>query len=148
MKIVVNNEAEAALVKKLLNVINDLDMFEEIKRKDAETGCVPILNHHECKILRDEFFCGSLSVVVDPKEQEIAVEDDMITGTCVVCGAQTSGVDPNRYDEISYTDYLRLMSPEVQGNWKCEDCHRNTCPECGEAQMLPDMDMCQECYEK
>lgn len=148
MKIVVNNEAEKVLLEKLINTINDLDLFGEIERIDKETGNEPILTRRELKILREEFFCGSLSVVVDSKEQEISVENDLTTGTCVVCGAETVGVGPDSYDQVSYRDYLKLMSPEEQGKWKCDACERNTCPECGEAQCLPDVDMCLGCYEE
>lgn len=120
MKIIVNNEKEQALIKKFIKEFRECDIAHEIHRISCEDEPLAGLGSDEATII--DFAFDQCRIVVDEQEKSILLEeDDMVTGTCVVCGTKTHGMS-DCYDDITYEQYIDMMSSEEQEKWLCEEC--------------------------
>jgi len=129
MRIVVNNEQERELVKRFLRMTYDNDLFNELERINIEND-VHDLDSAEYQVL--EWAFNLAKITIDKTEREMELDEtDCITGFCRVCECQTEGMG-DCHDDVTYSEYLRLMSADVQAEWICEDCQSNMCGCCGE----------------
>lgn len=97
--------------------------MEDIERIDAHysTETEPqLVQGDEYRLLHDCFV--NADIEVDNAIKEMYFEcDDVITGTCHVCGTQTTGTANG--DDVTYSEYLEFYSKEQQESWFCEDCY-------------------------
>lgn len=138
MRVIVQNEAEKRLLQKFFDYLNETGI-EDMEKDDIDEWAEERvdemwLSSDEWNLMRDNF--GKYTnIVIDPKESEMYFDgDEMITGTCHKCAKRTVGTIDG--DAISYSEYLRLNSPEVQQHWYCDTCWNNGSVEEDEAQQL------------
>lgn len=124
MKIIVQNEKEKDLIKRFVDLLTEDYGLDALEIHDDEMSKypdeIPRLNADECKLLYEEF--RDRSITIDENIEEMLFEnDDVITGTCKVCGIQTCGRVNG--ESVTYSDYLHSMSKEQQDNWLCLTCY-------------------------
>lgn len=124
MKIVVQNEKEKELLKRFVDLLIKDDGLDALEIHDGElandSGEFQRLNTDEYKLLYEEF--RDRSITIDENIEEMLFEnDDVITGTCKVCGIPTCGRVND--EPVTYSDYLHSMSKEQQDNWLCLTCY-------------------------
>jgi len=148
LKIVVANQAEKELLKRFVKGMSDLSIYDEFHKIDVE--CLEekcyFPDCRELDILEGAF--NDAMIEVDESESDIYLEENsIITGTCRFCKVGTTGMEND--DDISYTDYLKMMSQEEQEKWACSECFRLICSCCGE-NLVDDQDDndCAECMKE
>jgi hypothetical protein len=138
MKIVVANQAEKDLIKRLLNVMHEFDILDYIHEqttkeidplKGSNTNDDFIIWSDEANILREELYLPFIEI--DEKIRDIRVEGELITGTCKFCGIETMGIGEDAED-CTYEEYVKYQSEESQKKWRCTECENRLCECCGE----------------
>ncbi|WP_276918677.1 hypothetical protein [Aneurinibacillus aneurinilyticus] len=124
MKIIVQNEKEKDLIKRFVDLLTEYYGLDALEIHDDEMSKypdeIPRLNADEYKLLYEEF--RDRSITIDENIEEMLFEnDDVITGTCKVCGIQTCGRVNG--ESVTYSDYLHSMSKEQQDKWLCLTCY-------------------------
>lgn len=115
LKIILNNESEKKIFKKLMDFVKELCLDDEISDENKEAFG---LDSTELDFIENGLRYAVLEV--DSSVREFEGEDTNVTGTCSVCGGETQGsIDSG---EITYERYEDLMSKESQENWHCESC--------------------------
>lgn len=115
MKIIVNNEAEKDLVKKLLKTMRDYDILNDFR--EYENSAAAVFTDGEISFLEEAL---DSRILVDGKERQLYAEHDIVTGICSVCGTVTEGIEDR--EDIGYSEYLEITSEESQKKWLCEEC--------------------------
>ncbi|WP_238649741.1 hypothetical protein [Paenibacillus piscarius] len=124
MRIFVQNLEEVELISKLLSAVHELGVIDLMEEEDGkENGMEQMLSADDYRILRETVSGDRVGIVMDANESLLYYDDaEFITGLCSKCGEQTQGL----YDAdlITYTEAIRMQSPEGQKNWRCYDCQQ------------------------
>ncbi len=117
MKTIVSSEAEKELIRRFIEVVNDLDRIKDIENVDSNTKQQSI-SSDEYRFIENGFL--NCKIEIDNVLHPITQDNDIITGTCSECGVETEGT----YDQndVSYDDYLGYNTKESQKDWLCEEC--------------------------
>jgi hypothetical protein len=121
MKIIVSSKQEKDLIKRFLTAMREMDGIDTIISLDAEVADGEdefYFKTDDEKFLEDAI--NSAKIEIDEKIYPLCIEHYQITGTCVICGTQTEGTIDG--EDVSYDDYLDMMSPQHLKEWKCESC--------------------------
>lgn len=132
MRIIVNNQSEADLIKKFLDACHELGVADLMEQEDAEqNGTEQMLDADDYRILGEAVFFETPAIEVDPKESELRYHsDDFVTGTCVHCSTETMGTWMD--DPLTYESLKDMNSEEYRKKWRCEDCQKKLCDRCRE----------------
>lgn len=146
MRIIVNNEQEADLIRRFLDDGHEHSIMDLLQAEIAKyPEDQPELEGADFRILAEAVFWGNPKIIVDQKEEEMRFEDDdWVTGYCVHCYTHTTG--SSNGDPLTYGTWKWLDSHETRSKWRCEDCAKKMCPNCGERIMKSvDEEECPEC---
>ncbi|GBF73149.1 hypothetical protein PA598K_01434 [Paenibacillus sp. 598K] len=136
MRIIVNNQHEATLIKKFLDAAHELGIADLMEQEDAtssqEANEQQLLNSSDYRIVAEAIFWGGPKIEVDASEDELRYEDDdWVTGTCIHCGSETMGTGDGM-DPLTYERWIEMNSAESRKKWRCDSCHKHMCGNCGE----------------
>lgn len=125
MRIIVQNEQEKELIKRFVNILTKDGGLDALEIHDdeisTEQDCFTRLNTDEYRLLYEEL--RDRVITIDENIEEMLFEDDdVITGTCKICGIPTCGRVNG--EPVTYSDYLHSMSKEQQDNWLCLTCYK------------------------
>jgi len=119
MKILVNNQDEANMAEEFLTALHEemLDYIQEQDHTQSDSKGM-YLSSDQYDFLRDGIYHAE--VIINNTVREMVIEPYNICGICSKCGTNTSGtIDGN---DISYSEYLDMMSEDRLKSWLCETC--------------------------
>lgn len=143
MKIIVNNQQEADLIRHFLSECHEYSIMDLLKNEIAKyQDDEAEIQGEDFRILEEAVFWSGPKIIVDPQEEELEFEDDnWVTGECIHCGTHTMGSGDDR--PLTYAAWRDMDSDESRAQWRCEDCSRRLCPACSER--LKESDEGDEC---
>lgn len=121
MKIIVRNEAEKDLINRLASLLSEgsLEVVESDDERFAkDSGEDQLITSEEYRFLNNAF--TNVTFGIDEREAPMELENDIISGVCVVCGTHTEGVIDG--GDVEYQEYARLTNDKEKIEWKCETC--------------------------
>jgi DNA-directed RNA polymerase subunit RPC12/RpoP len=123
MKIIVNNEDEAKLIRDFLVFAHDMTATEAIEKLEDPTDRA--LTSDQYFLIQTGLFDADLVIEVNKNEKHMTHEDtERITGVCIHCKAETTGLIND--SDVTFSEYIRLKSDKAKETWHCEDCQYKT----------------------